>query len=113
MQKFQRLQPKARCGKFQAPSRVPEEGERSPGAKMLVPGFSDLGPPLTGRRDGEGTGQESLAESREAGGAGSSLLLPMRGSHWSERETDERVLVPRMVLERKTSPSVQRETEAQ
>lgn len=63
MQKFQRLQPKAQCGKFQAPSRVPEVGERSPGAKMLVPGFPDLGPPLTGRRGGEGTGQESLAES--------------------------------------------------
>lgn len=49
LQKFQCLQPKTQCGKFQAPSGVPEEGERSPGAKMLVPGFPDLGPPPTGR----------------------------------------------------------------
>lgn len=48
MQKFQCLQPKSQCGKFQAPSRVPEEGERSLGPKMLVPGFPDLGCPARG-----------------------------------------------------------------
>lgn len=57
MQKFQCLQPKAQCGKFQAPSKVPEEGERGPGAKMLVPGFPDLGLPSTGRKCGEGARQ--------------------------------------------------------
>lgn len=77
MQKFQCLQPKAQCGKFQAPSRVPEEGERGPGAKMLVPGFPDLGPPHTGRRCGEGARQYSLVvESQRV--QGSHTFLPMR-----------------------------------
>lgn len=57
-------------------------------------------------------GRSLWQKAGEARGAGSGPMLPVRGLHWSERETYKRVLVPRTVLERNTSPSVQRETEA-
>lgn len=109
MQKFQRLQPKAQCGKFQAPSRVPEEEKRSDGAKILVPSFPDLGPPLTHRRCVKSPGQNSLVETYvESRGLAHTPSLLVR-----EKNTYKTILASRECYRGIAALSVQRETEAQ
>lgn len=84
MQKFQCLQPKSQCGKFQAPSRVPEEGERSLGPKMLVPGFPDLGRPARG--GGVVRAHGSILRGRNPGSEGLLTHIPSLPLHQVEKK---------------------------
>lgn len=82
-------------------------GGRSPGARMLVPDFSDLGPPLTGRTAGQ-KGQ------RDQGGQGGGLksLHCLRGASLIRGRNLQGGPSPRKSARGTAAPRAQRETEA-